>query len=149
LNKILVPLDNFSEISLSAARYAVEFAKRSGSKPIFLFLSVNDNAKPDYFVTDVSQAVEREKKIREKIELLIDRSTMEGINIEQHECRGEYIEKVCEFVRNLNITEIVIAVPDKKDEHYNKIKKNISLLVQMTSCRVLTVKKKLGWVPSV
>jgi nucleotide-binding universal stress UspA family protein len=142
LNKILVPLDNFSEISLNAARYAVEFAKRSGSKPIFLFLYRNDDAKSDHFVTDVSQAVEREKKIRKKIELLIDRSTMEGINIEQYECRGEYIEKVCEFVRNLNIAEIVIAVPDKRDEHYNKIKKNISLLVQMTSCRVLTVKEK-------
>ncbi|MBC8199135.1 MAG: universal stress protein [Desulfobacterales bacterium] len=142
MNKILVPLDNFSEISLNAARYAVEFAKRSGSKPIFLFLYRKDSAKPDYFKTDVSQAVEREKRIRGKIELLIDRSAMEGINIEQYECRGEYIEKVCEFVRNLSIAEIVIAVPDKKDEHYNKINKNISLLVQMTSCRILTVKEK-------
>ncbi len=144
MNKILVPLDKFSEISLNAARYAVEFAKRSASKPIFLFLSRNDDAKSAYFVTDVSQAVEKEKKIRKKIELLIDQTTMEGINIEQYECRGEYIEKVCEFVRNLSITEIVIAVPDKKDKHYKKIKKNISLLVQMTSCRVLTVKKKVG-----
>ena len=142
MNKILVPLDNFSEISLNAARYALEFAKRSGSKPIFLFFYRNDGDKSDYFVTNPLQAVDRKKKIREKIELLIDRSTMEGINIEQYECRGEYIEKVCEFVRNLNIAEIVIAVPDKKDEHYNKIKKNISLLVQMTSCRVLTVKEK-------
>lgn len=142
MNKILVPLDNFSEISLNAARYAVEFAKRSGSKPIFLFLSKKDDAKSDYFATDLSQAMKREKKIKEKIELLIDRSTLEEINIEQYECRGEYIEKVCEFVRNLSITEIVIAVPDKKDEHYQKIKKNISLLVQMTSCRILTVKEK-------
>jgi len=142
LNKILVPLDNFSEISLNAARYAIEFAKRSGSKPIFLFLYRKDGTKSDYFEADVSQAVEREKKIRGKIELLIDRSTMEGINIEQHECHGEYIEKVCEFVRNLSIAEIVIAVPNKKDAHYNKINKNISLLVQMTSCRVLTVKEK-------
>ncbi len=142
MNKILVPLDNFSEISLNAARYTVEFAKRSGSKPIFLFLSINDDVRSDYFVTDLSQAEEREKKIREKIELLIDRSTLEGINIEQYECSGEYIEKVCEFVRNLSIAEIVIAVPDKKDKHYKKIKKNISLLVQMTSCRILTVKEK-------
>ncbi len=142
MNKILVPLDNFSEISLNAARYAVEFAKRSDSKPIFLFLSGNNGVKSDCFVTDVSQETEKEKKIREKIELLIDCSIMEGINIEQYECCGEYIEKVCEFVQKLNIAEIVIAVPDKKDEHYQKIKKNISLLVQMTSCRVLTVKKK-------
>jgi nucleotide-binding universal stress UspA family protein len=143
LNKILVPLDNFSEISLNAAHYAVEFAKRSDSKPIFLFLSIiNDDAGSDCFVTDLSQAMERAKKIREKIELLIDRSTLEEINIEQYECRGEYIEKVCEFVRNLSIAEIVIAVPDKKDEAYKKIKKNISLLVQMTSCRILTVKEK-------
>lgn len=142
MNKILVPLDNFSEISLNAARYAVEFAKRSGSKPIFLFLSKNDRAKSDYFLTDVSQEEDRERKIRKKIELLIDKSTMEGINIEQYECRGEYIEKVCEFVRDLNIAEIVIAVPNKQDDYYQKIKKNISLLVQMTSCRVLTVKEK-------
>lgn len=93
-------------------------------------------------MTNLSQAKEKEKKIREKIESLIDRSALEGINIEQYECRGEYIEKVCEFVRNLSIAEIVIAVHDKKDEHYQKIKKNISLLVQMTSCRILTVKEK-------
>ena len=139
--KILVPLYNFSEISLNAARYAVEFAKRTNSKPVFLFLS-NDEAKSDCFVTDLSQAMEREKKIRETIELLIDRRVLEGINIEQYECRGEYIEKVCEFVRNLSIAEIVVAVPDKKDKHYKKITKNISLLVQITSCRILTVKEK-------
>ncbi len=142
MNKILVPLDNFSEISLNAARYAVEFAKRSSSKPIFLFLSINDDARSDCLVTNLSQAKEKEKKIREKIESLIDRSALEGINIEQYECRGEYIEKVCEFARDLSIAEIVIAVPDKKDKHYKKIKKNISLLVQMTSCRILTVKEK-------
>ncbi len=45
-------------------------------------------------------------------------------------------------MRDLNIAEIVIAVPNKQDKHYQKIKKNISLLVQMTSCRVLTVKEK-------
>ena len=142
MNKLLVPLDNFSEISLNAARYAVEFAKRSDSKPVFLFLSRNDGVQSDCFVADVSQETEKEKKIKEKIELLIDCSIMEGINIEQYKCCGEYIEKVCEFVRKLNIAEIVIAVSDKKDEHYQKIKKNISLLVQMTSCRILTVKKK-------
>jgi len=142
LNKILVPLDNFSEISLNAARYAVEFARRSDSKPIFLFLSRNDGVKSDCFVTDASQETEKEKKTREKIERLIDCSILEGINIEQCECCGEYIEKVCEFVRKLNISEIVIAVPDKKDEHYQKIKKNISLLLKMTSCRILTVKEK-------
>ncbi|HUV49956.1 MAG TPA: universal stress protein [Anaerolineae bacterium] len=142
MNKILVPLDNFSEISLNAARYAVEFAKRSGSKPIFLFLSKDDKAMSDCFEPDIPQEKDRERKIRGKVELLIDKSTMEGINIEQYECRGEYIEKVCEFVRDLNIAEIVIAVPDKQDEYYQKIKKNISLLAQMTSCRVLTVKEK-------
>ena len=142
MNKILIPLDKFSEISLNAARYAVEFARRSGSKPIFLFLSGNDETRKDRLAASGFQSVEKEKEIRKKIELLIDRSTMEGINIEQYECRGEYIEKVCEFVRNLNIAEIVIAIPDKKDEDYKKIKKNISLLVQMTSCRVLTVKEK-------
>ncbi|MEA3421178.1 MAG: hypothetical protein U9Q97_05825, partial [Acidobacteriota bacterium] len=96
----------------------------------------------DRLVASGAQSAEKEKKIRKRIELLIDQTTMEGINIEQYKCRGEYIEKVCEFVRNLSITEIVIAVPDKKDKHYKKIKKNISLLVQMTSCRVLTVKEK-------
>ncbi|RZB29681.1 MAG: hypothetical protein SRB1_01961 [Desulfobacteraceae bacterium Eth-SRB1] len=143
MNKILIPLDKFSDISLNAARYAIEFARRSGSKPIFLFLSGDDDeTRKDRLTASGSQSSEKEKKIRKKIELLIDRSTMEGINIEQYEGRGEYIEKVCEFVRNLSIAEIVIAVPDKKDEDYKKIKKNISLLVQMTSCRVLTVKEK-------
>ncbi|MCK5507504.1 MAG: universal stress protein [Desulfobacterales bacterium] len=142
MNKILVPLDNFSETSLNAARYAVEFAKRSDSRPIFLFLSGNDSVRADCCVTDISQETEKKKKIREKTELLINCSIMEGINIEQYECCGEYIEKVCEFVRKLNIAEIVIAVPDKEDANYQKIKKNISLLVQMTSCRILTVKEK-------
>ena len=142
MNKILIPLDKFSEISLNAARYAIEFAKRSSFKPVFLFLSGNDEISKNRFMASGSQSSEKEKKIRRKIELLIDRSTMEGINIEQYQCRGEYIEKICEFVRNLSIAEIVIAVPDKNDEDYKKTKKNISLLVQMTSCRVLTVKEK-------
>ncbi len=142
MNKILVPLDNLSEISLNAARYAVEFAKRSSSRPIFLFLSKNDFAKSDSFVKNISQTEGRKKEIKDKIDLLVEQSAEKGIKIEQHECRGEYIEKVCEFVRNLNITVIVIALPDKNDPRYKKIEKNISLLVQMTSCRILTVKKK-------
>ncbi|MBW2569109.1 MAG: universal stress protein [Deltaproteobacteria bacterium] len=142
MNKILVPLDKFSEISFNAAQYAVEFAKRSGSKPIFLFLFKNDVIGKDGLMASESQSAGKEKKIRKKIELLIDQTTMEGINIEQYECPGEYIEKVCEFVQDLSIAEIVIALPDKNDEDYQKIQKNISLLVQMTSCRVLTVKEK-------
>lgn len=142
MNNILVPLDNFSEISLNAASYAVEFAKRSSSKPNFLFLSKEDSVNSDFSVTKTAQLQGGEKEIKDKINLLVEQSAVKGIKIEQYECRGEYIEKVCEFARDLNITVIVVAVPDKGDENYNKIKKNIALLVQMTSCRILTVKKK-------
>lgn len=142
LNNILIPLAEFSDLSLNAAQYAVEFAKRSGSKPIFLFFSETERVNVDPPKADCSPMIKKESNIREKIELLIEQSAIDGLHVEQHECSGEYIEKVCEFVRDLNIAEIVIAIPDKQDELYNEIKKNISLLVQMTSCRVLTVKKK-------
>lgn len=143
MNNILIPLAEFSELSLNAAHYAVEFAKRSSSRPIFLFFSETEHTNGDTLMTDCSLTVKKENEIREKIELLIDRSAIiDGLTVERHTCSGEYIEKVCEFARDLNIAEIVIAVPDKQDELYAKITQNISLLVQMTPCRVLTVKEK-------
>jgi nucleotide-binding universal stress UspA family protein len=143
LNNILVPLAEFSELSLNAAQYAVEFAKRSSSKPIFLFFSRNECANDDRIRTDCHPTIEKEGEVREKIEFLIERSALiDGLAIERHTCSGEYIEKVCEFVRDLNITQIVIAIPDEQDELYAKIMQDISLLIQMTPCRVLTVKEK-------
>ncbi|MFH1672587.1 MAG: universal stress protein [Pseudomonadota bacterium] len=143
MNKILIPLADLSELSLNAAHYAVEFAKRSGSKPIFLFFSETERANADPLNADSAPSAQKECEIREKIEVLIDRSAVDGLDFARYECCGEYIEKVCEFVRNLNIAEIVIAIPDdKQDELYDKIEKDISLLVQMTPCRILTVKEK-------
>lgn len=142
MNKILIPLADFSELSLNAAQYAIEFAKRSDSKPIFLFFSATECAETDPLNTDCSLSVEKEHEIKKEIEALIDRSTAEGVNVARYECCGEYIEKVCEFVHGLNIAEIVIAIPDKQSQLYEKIKKDISLLVQMTPCRILTVKEK-------
>jgi nucleotide-binding universal stress UspA family protein len=142
LDKILVPLAEFSELSLNAANYAVEFAKRSGSKSIFLLFSGAQSADSDPSRPGSSSTAEKELKIRGRIELLIAQSAIEGLDVEHYECRGEYIEKVCEFVRDLNIAVIVIAIPNKEDALYDTIKKKISLLVQMTSCRVLTVREK-------
>lgn len=142
MNKILVPMAGFSELSLNAAHYAVEFAKRSGSKPVFLFFSGAGSLGANWHRPDCPAAEKKESEIRGKIEALIDRSAADGLAVEQHTCNGEYIEKVCEFVRDLNIGEIVIAIPDKEDGVYDKIQEKISLLVQMTPCRILTVKEK-------
>lgn len=133
---------DFSDLSLNAAQYAIEFAKRSGSKPIFLFFSETERIDAAQLDTDCFPSVQKGFSVKEKIEMLIHRNVADGLDVARYECSGEYIEKVCKFVGDLNITEIVIAMPDKQDELYGKTKKDISLLVQMTPCRILTVKEK-------
>jgi hypothetical protein len=39
MNKVLVPIQNFSRLSLSASYFAVKFAKRNPTKVLFLIFS--------------------------------------------------------------------------------------------------------------
>lgn len=142
MDNILVPVDKFSELSLTAIHYALEFAKRSGSRPVFLFFSEAEHTKARIGACRLPED-KQERRIKEKIARLFDLSAMDGIAVEQYECNGEYIEQVCKFTRDFHITAIVIALPNKEDDLYDKIKRDISLLVQMTSCRVLTVREKI------
>ncbi len=142
MDKILIPVDKFSELSLTAIHYALEFAKRSGSKPVFLFFAEADPANSVQMTTCRLPEDKQAQKIKEKIAQLLDLSIMNGVAVEQHKCHGEYIERLCRFTREFHIAAIVIALPNKKDELYDKIKRDISLLVQMTPCRVLTVREK-------
>ena len=45
MHKILVPMENFSTLSLSAAHFAVEFAKRNPTKILFLIFSPTPEGK--------------------------------------------------------------------------------------------------------
>lgn len=138
----LIPIREFSPPVLAAVRFAIEFGKRSKAKLFFLFVDdpAQENPRPD--VSPGPQARDA-KLIQETIEALINCGRdHDGLQTEIHHRTGDYIQEVRQFVREHHIAEIIVSLPDECEASYEQAGKDIQLLLQMTHCRVLTVKPK-------
>jgi len=139
---MLIPVREFSPPALAAVRFAIEFGKRSKARLFFLFIDDPGevNPRPD----NASDPKTRDAKlIQETIEALITCGRdHDGLQTEISHRSGDYIGEVRQFVRENHIAEIIVSLPDEREVSYEQAGKDIQLLLQMTHCRVLTVKPK-------
>lgn len=142
MTRFLIPIREFSPPALAAVRFAIEFGKRSNARLIFLFIDDpgEGNPKP----ANVSDPVARDAKlIQETIEALISCGRdHDGLQTEIHCRNGDYMQEVRHFAREHHIAEIIVSLPDECEASYEQAGRDIQLLLQMTHCRVLTVKPK-------
>lgn len=139
----LIPIKEFSPPVLAAVRFAIEFGKRSKAKLHFLF--VDDPVQHGKPLSDESGShrARDAKLIHETIEALINCGRdHDGLQTEIYRRNGDYIQEVGQFVREHNIAEIIVSLPDESEASYEQTRKDIELLLHMTHCRVLTVKPK-------
>ena len=142
MTRLLIPIREFSPPALAAVRFAIEFGKRSKAMLFFLFIDDpgGENPRPD----NASDPKTRDAKlIQETIEALITCGRdHDGLQTEICHRSGDYIHEVRQFVRKHHIAEIIVSLPDECEASYEQAGKDIQLLLQMTHCRVLTVKPK-------
>jgi hypothetical protein len=139
----LIPIRESSTRTLAAVQYALELHKRIGTRQLFLFIeedaAIARNPLPGtpgkVGGDQVGQMIEEAiaKEVREN-----------GDYLEVHHRTGDYFEVVCDVAQQRHIDEIIVSVPAEDDPTYSKVTQEISMLIQMTRCRVLTINPKKG-----
>jgi len=136
MNRILVPIEKFSPLSLSASYFAIKFAKRNPAKVLFLVFS---SASLD----EASSSTEKEEaRWRRQFDGLIQQARTEKVNLELFFSDSEYLEAVSQFARDYNATEIILALPQVQDPIYPKLIREVKALRNYVENRIVIVRPK-------
>jgi nucleotide-binding universal stress UspA family protein len=137
VNKILVPLDSHHSLQLRAAYFALEFAKRTGAKVLFLDIQrSSDDEGPD------SPSPARDEELGEDLHRLINSSLMEGLQIETYVTNGDYVERVIEFADHHNVSRVILALPEAGETGAPKAASTVEALQERLSCGLVTVRPR-------
>jgi nucleotide-binding universal stress UspA family protein len=141
MSGFVVPIKEFSPLALASVRFAIEFGKRSSGHIFFLF--VDDPSCINPCSVERYDTLDDNNKIKEKIEILIAKGKKDdGLIVEIHCRKGDFIQEVRQFVNDYHIDEIVLALPERGDQFYEHVNRDVMTLLQLTHCRILTVRLK-------
>ncbi len=135
MHKILVPMENYSTLSLSAAYFAIEFAKRNPRKILFLIFSPTPEGGN-------SPSAKKDDPGKKQFEALVQQARTEKINLDLFSSNEAYMETVCHFARDHNISEIIIAVPPVQEPLYNKLIQRVESLRGCMESQIVIVRPK-------
>ncbi len=137
MTNILVPLDTRRSLHLRAAYFALEFAKRTGAK--VLFLNILRGQTPDLTETF---AAAREGALEEELDRLINNSLIEGLQIETYVTKGDYVERVIEFAEHHNVSRVIRALPEADEPGGAEAASRLDVLQRKLSCGLVTVRPR-------
>jgi hypothetical protein len=137
MHKLLVPIENFSGLSLSATYFAIEFAKRNPAKLFFLIFS--------NFPQEESGSMDVEKKgdlQRKQFEDLLQRARAEKINLGIFYSKEPFYEGTSQFSKDHGLTEIVMALPSERDPAYLRLMEQVGQMRNDLESQLIIVKPK-------
>jgi hypothetical protein len=137
MTNVLVPLDSRRGRQLTAAYFALEFAKRTGAK--VLFLRILPGALEDPSQVDPAGAGE---EIEDDLGRLINDSLMSGLRIETHVTHGDFVERVAEFAQHHNVSRVVLAVQDDSGPGWREEMSRMDNLRERLGCALVTVRQR-------
>ncbi len=114
--RVLVPIDAFSHLTLSATYFALEFAKRNPAKVFFLILEAPDEKTSGMERTSTGNA-----QWQTLFKQLLQRGREQQVNLEIHHSREDYLTAISRLAEQHNIDDIIIAVPPVVDETHTQI----------------------------
>jgi hypothetical protein len=135
--RVLVPIEAFSHLTLSATYFALEFAKRNPAKIYFLMLEL-PGAKSSY----KEQTFKEEAQLPALFQQLLQRGREQQVNLEIHHSQEDYLIAISQMAEQYNIDDIIIAVPPPADQTHSQIQRLIELLRHQVQCHIITVKPK-------
>lgn len=141
MNKILVPVKDFSALSLSASFFAIELAKRTSQTKIFFLIFRSGNPEEaQEFKGNSSRS--GEFSWQKQFETLIHQALGDKMNLEMFYSSDEYVQAIPRFVEDYHIGEIIIALPSEEDGLFKEIQQDIKKLQGKVECRLVTVRPK-------
>jgi hypothetical protein len=138
MNKILVPIKDFSALSMSASYFAIEFAKRTPQTKIFFLIFTRTNAKEIKRFPPPSV----DSPWQKPFENLVQQALGDKMNLEIYYSTDDYVQAITRFVQDHHISEIIIALPADEDELSKEIRLDIQKLQGKVECQLVTVKPK-------
>lgn len=137
MTNILVPLDTRRSLQLRAAYFALEFAKRTGAKVLFLNIQRGGaSEEPD----DRDGA--REGEFEKDLDRLINNSLIAGLQIESYVTNGDFTERVIEFAEHHNVSRVILALPEAGEPGRAEAASRLDALQRKLSCGLVTVRPR-------
>jgi len=137
MNKILVPIQQFSWLSLSASYFAIEFAKRSPTKIQFLIFAETCGEEKG-----PASPKKKEEPWRRQFDGLIQQAREEKIELELFFSNEKYLEGVSQFARDHNTARIIIALPQVQDTIYDTLIQDVNFLRSQVENQIVIIKPK-------
>ncbi len=134
--RVLVPIDAFSQLTLSATYFALEFAKRNPARIFFLIL--DKLAVKTRAMEQAAMATDQWALFQQ----LLQRGREQQVSLEMHHSQEDYVTAVIHMAEQHNIDDIIIAVPPPGDQEFSQIQRFIDLLRHQVQCHIITVKPK-------
>jgi|GEM_PF-1010254 hypothetical protein len=137
MNKILVPIPDYSPLSLAAAYFAVEFAKRNPTKVYFLIFSSSSDSQPT--------GAEKENgpsPLPKPFSDLLQQARISKIHLDLFFSGEDLMATLPSFSREHHITEIILALPPVHDPRYARAKQQIESLRAQVESQVVIVRPK-------
>ena len=137
MTNILVPLDHHRDLQLRAAYFALEFAKRTGAKVLFL------NIRPERTAAEsISGASTLNDTPGEDLDHLVNDSLMAGLQIETYVTNGDFVQRVAEFARHHNVSRVILALPEDDGPGGAEAASRLHALKDKLSCALVTVRPR-------
>lgn len=138
MNKILVPLEPKADLAHHAAQFAVSLARRTGGELIFLDFADGGHHPHGYRQPVPPPA----PSLDPDLEALINQSRLEGIKVANHAAQGDFVRKVVEFARQLNISRVVVAMPQPQEPEFQRAAQQVAALRRNLSCPLVVVRPR-------
>jgi len=136
---VVVPLRVREGLDLTAVHFALEYAKRSRARLLFLLVEEPFPEPSAAGSGETGASARRPGPVRRTLQALLEKeSARRTLEAEICERRGHFLEELRRFVRERHGDEIVISRPGESRE----TEEDLQMLAQLTRCRILTVKPK-------
>lgn len=137
MTNILVPLDTRNSLQLRAAYFALEFAKRTGAKVLFLTIQLGGTPGGS---DGLDRA--RDGEFEQDLDRLINDSLIAGLQIESYVTTGDYIERVIEFAEHHNVSRVILALPEADEPGRAEAASRLDALQRNLTCGLVTVRPR-------
>jgi hypothetical protein len=138
MSKILVPIKEFSALSLSASYFAIELAKRTSQTKIFFLIFQPPDPKP----VKEGKGRSSESNWQQQFETLIHQALGDKMSLEMFYSSEEYVRAISRFVEDYHIGEVIIALPSEEEGLSKEMRQDIQKLQGRVECRLVTVRPK-------
>jgi hypothetical protein len=137
VNTLLVPSDGNDELSLHAVYFALEFAKRTGARVLFLTVDRDQGMR-----SAVRQPLATASGVRPELERVICSGRVGGLEVETHVTDGDYVGQVAAFARDHHVSRVVMALPEPDDAAFARVEEQVTALRNRLGCVLVTVRPR-------